>query len=62
MAFSMLAQSNLGKNADTLSNVWRYEMTQHPRGVGVSLRSAPAAYSLAKGVASGSLRSALNGL
>ena len=60
MAFSMLAQANLGKNADTLSNVWSYEMTQNPRGVGSRFSSAPAAHCFAKGVACGSLRSALN--
>ena len=64
MAFSMLVQSNLGKNADTLSNVWRYEITQHSGGVGVSSRfsSAKAAHSFAKGVAFGSLRNSLNGI
>ena len=64
MAFSMLAQANLGKNADTSSNVWSYEMTQHAGRVGIRPRfsSAPEAHSLALAVACGSMRSALNGI
>ena len=56
--------ANLGKNADTLSNVWCYEITQYAGGVGVSSRytNAVAARPFASGVACGSMRSALNGL